>query len=274
MKTQILVLLLLCSTSLLAQHEPREYIQLSNISYLNDTTKADAYQQSRCKLDIYYPTDTNGFATVIWFHGGSLQEGEKYIPAQLQDQQIAIVSVNYRLNPKVQSPAYINDAAAAVGWVYRHIAQYGGSTQKIFLSGHSAGGYLTLMLGLDPKYLAHEGISTSQLAGIIPFSGQTLTHLTIREERKLAPTQLVADSMAPIYHTAKGFPPTILITGDREFEIPCRYEENALLCAQLRFVNPRHVKLYELKGFDHGTMVAPACLLLLHQIHAILSQKP
>ncbi len=55
---------------------------------------------------------------------------------------MAVVAVNYRLYPKVKAPVYIEDAAAAVAWVFRHIEEYGGDPELIFISGHSAGGYL------------------------------------------------------------------------------------------------------------------------------------
>lgn len=58
---------------------------------------------------------------MVWFHGGGLKTGNKHIPEKLKEKGIAIVIVNYRLNPKVQCPAYIDDAAAAVAWVFKNI---------------------------------------------------------------------------------------------------------------------------------------------------------
>lgn len=49
----------------------------------------------------------------------------------------------------LQNPEYTEDAAAAVAWAVKHIAEYGGSPSEIYVGGHSAGGYLTLMLCLD-----------------------------------------------------------------------------------------------------------------------------
>ncbi len=60
-----------------------------------------------------------------------------------------MIGVGYRLSPKVQHPVYIEDAAAAVAWTFRNIASYGGDPDKIFVTGISAGGYLTAMVGLD-----------------------------------------------------------------------------------------------------------------------------
>ena len=43
-------------------------------------------------------------------------------------------------------PGFIQDAAAAVAWVFNNIEDYGGRSELIFVSGHSAGGYLASML--------------------------------------------------------------------------------------------------------------------------------
>ena len=64
------------------------------------------------------------------------------------------MAVNYRLSPKAKNPAYIEDAAEAVAWVFKNIEKYGGRKDHIFVSGHSAGGYLSLILAMDKKYMA------------------------------------------------------------------------------------------------------------------------
>ncbi|MCK5280903.1 MAG: alpha/beta hydrolase, partial [Cyclobacteriaceae bacterium] len=126
------------------------YLEENDILYRNG--EITEYMRERCRLDVYYPKDEEGFSTVIWFHGGGLRAGNKSIPGSLKKQGFAVVPVNYRLFPKVKSPAYIDDAAAAVAWVFNHIEKYGGDVKRIFISGHSAGGYLTSMIGLDKSY--------------------------------------------------------------------------------------------------------------------------
>ncbi len=113
----------------------------SNISYRTGEN-LDTYKKERCKLDVYVPENSEGFTTVVWFHGGGLTAGEKSIPERLKNKNLGVVAVNYRLSPKVKSPAYIDDAAAAVAWVFKNISKYGGDPKKIVVSGHSAGGYL------------------------------------------------------------------------------------------------------------------------------------
>ncbi len=238
-----------------------DYATDENILYR--TGELTDYMQQRCRLDVYYPTGVKDFPTVVWFHGGGLKGGNRAIPKQLQQQQIAVVAVNYRLHPKVKSPAYVEDAAAAVAWTIRNIEKYGGSRQRIFVSGHSAGGYLTSMIGLDKRWLAAFDVDADDLAGLIPFSGHTITHFTVRAERGIDGKQPIVDDMAPLYHVRADCPPLLLITGDRELEMLGRYEENAYLWRMMQVVGHPDTELCELDGFNHGQMAEPAHPLLL-----------
>jgi acetyl esterase/lipase len=223
----------------------------------------DPYMKERCKLDVYVPENVDSFTTIVWFHGGGLTAGEKSVPERLKNKKLGVVAVNYRLSPKVKSPAYIDDAAAAVAWVFKNIARYGGDPKKIVVSGHSAGGYLTCMIGLDKHYLAAYGIDANAIQKLVPFSGQMITHFEIRKERGIKNTQPVVDEFAPQFHVRADAPPLYLITGDRELEMLGRYEENAYMCRMMKLAGHKQTTLYELDGFDHGGMAEPAFDLLL-----------
>ncbi|MHC5191203.1 MAG: alpha/beta hydrolase [Planctomycetota bacterium] len=246
------------------------YQTKQDISYRKkNLVEKDTYIKERCRLDVYYPVDQKGYATVVWFHGGGLTGGERFVPTELQQQGLAVVAVNYRLSPKVNCPTYIDDAAAAVAWTFKHIAEYGGDPDKIFVSGHSAGGYLTSMVGLDKRWLAKYDVDADDIAGLIPFSGHTITHFTVRKERGIPETQPIIDEFAPLYHVRPDAPPLVLITGDRELEILGRYEENAYLMRMMKVAGHEQTVIYELQGFDHGGMVPPAHSILLKHINDI-----
>jgi len=244
---------------------PVTYRLIENIGYRSGNG-SDVYAKERCVLDIYYPENREDFPTVVWFHGGGITGGEKFIPEELKDKGIAVVAVNYRLSPKVKSPVYIDDAAAAIAWTFKHIEEYGGDPNKILISGHSAGGYLIAMVGLDKSWLHTYGEDADRLAGIIDFSGHAITHMTVRAERGIKDTQPVIDELAPLYHVRKDAPPLVLITGDRELEMLGRYEENAYFYRMMKVAGHPDVHLYELDGFDHGAMAAPAFHILLHYV--------
>ena len=231
------------------------------------------YMRERCRLDVYYPTHVKQFPTVVWFHGGGLTSGKRSVPAALKEMGIGVVAVNYRLSPQVKSPAYVEDAAAAVAWTFKNIEKYGGASGRIFVSGHSAGGYLTSMIGLDKRWLAAHQIDADLIAGLIPFSGHTITHFTIRGERGIDGKQPVVDDMAPLFHVRKDASPLRLITGDRELELMGRYEENAYLWRMMQVVGHHNTELMELDGFNHGQMAEPAHDLLLRFVKTISSQQ-
>ncbi|WP_345950343.1 alpha/beta hydrolase [Mucilaginibacter sp. PAMB04274] len=259
---EIVVLLLLVSKVALA--EP-VYITQKNIAYYADTT-GDAYRASQCRLDLYYPKGVKNFATVLWFHGGGITGGSKEIPKALTEKGFAVIGVGYRLSPNVKAPAYIEDAAAAIAWAFQHIEQYGGSNRLMFVSGHSAGGYLGMMVTLDKKYLQKYNIDANRIAALIPFSGQAITHFTIRQEHGIQDTQPIIDEYAPLYHVRLDAPPMLLITGDRELELLGRYEENAYLARMMKYVGHKQTHLFELQGFDHVGMAEPAFPLLVKLI--------
>lgn len=226
-------------------------------------SEPDVYARERCKLDVYHPVGASAVPAVVWFHGGGLTGGNRSVPSALKGQGIIVVAVDYRLSPKAKAPAYIEDAAAAVAWTFKNIARYGGDTNRIFLSGHSAGGYLASLVTLDRRWLAVHGVDPDRLAGLVPFSGQSITHFAIREERGMPRTRPLIDDLAPVYHVRKDAPPILLISGDRNHELLGRYEESAYFWRMLKEVGHPSVELLELQGYDHGQMAEPAFPLLL-----------
>ncbi len=264
--------LLLLTTSVFVSAQ-QKYAVEKDIHYYPDTVnKSDKYIDSQCILDIYYPKDSKNFATIVWFHGGGLTGGSKEIPNALLEKGFAVIGVGYRLSPKVKSPAYIEDAAAAIAWAFQNIERYGGRSDLIFLSGHSAGGYLTMMVGLDKKYLAKYNIGANRIAGNIPFSGHTITHFTIRKEMGMNDIQPLIDEYAPLYFVRQDAPPLVLVTGDPEMELLGRYEENAYMWRMMKLAGHKRTTLYKLEGFNHGTMAEPAFLLLIKEVNAITKE--
>jgi acetyl esterase/lipase len=249
--------------ALTAWAQGAEYTTVADIPYYPEPVRTqDAYIAQRCVLDVYYPANKKNFLTVVWFHGGGLTGGSKHIPQALQEQGFCVVAVNYRLSPKATCPAYIEDAAAAVAWVFNHIADYGGNPKAIVLSGHSAGAYLSGMTGLDKRLLQAHNIDANRIAGLFLLSAQTITHYTIRHERGIPDTQPVVDDYSLLFHVRADTPPVYLMTGNRELEMLGRYEENAYLWRMLKLVGNQHAALYEFDGYGHD-MLAPAFPLMI-----------
>lgn len=236
-------------------------------------TNQDAYVNKRCKLDIYYDKKQKDCPVVIWFHGGGLTSGSKQIPSQLKNQGYTVVAVNYRLLPEVTIDQCLDDCAAAVAWVFQNITKYNGNPEKIFITGHSAGGYITAMLGLDKEWLARYNVDADRIAGLIPFSGQMISHFAYRKMNGIDNLQPTIDKYAPLFHVRKDAAPLVLITGDRNIELFGRYEENAYMWRMMNLVGRPDTQLYELGGHGHGNMCAPAFHILIQTINKMLGKK-
>jgi acetyl esterase/lipase len=268
----LLAVLFVCS-GYVATAQTIKYETKENIKYYPESAyKNNAYKTERCILDIYYPKNSKDFATIIWFHGGGITQGRKEIPQALKDKGYCIIGVGYRLSPNVKAPEYIEDSAAAVAWAFNTIKNYGGDPNKIFLSGHSAGGYLDLMLGLDKKWLGRYNIDANKIAGMIPFSPQCITHFTVRSENGIPDKQPVINEYAPLYWVRGDASPLLLITGNREMEMLGRYEENAYMERMMKLNGHKDVRLFELDGYGHN-MAEPAFPLLLNEVKRVLELK-
>lgn len=228
------------------------YTYERNVPYRAET--GDEYADKMCRLDIAYQAGVDSVPVVVWFHGGGLTAGSREIPDLFLTDDMVVVGVEYRLSPHVKTTEIIDDAAAAVAWVFDHIAEYGGDPASIYIAGHSAGGYLVDMVGLDKTQLARYGKDADRIAGIIPFSGQVITHFETRNRQGLPPLQPTIDETAPLYHVRKDCPPILILSGDRDKELYARYEEAAYFYRLFKLLGHPDVTLYELGGFDHSTM--------------------
>lgn len=245
------------------------YRIIKDVSY---SSSNDSYAEERCKLDIYYPENKTGCPTVVWFHGGGLTQGNKSIPGRLKKNGMVVIAVNYRLLPKVTIAECLDDAAAAVAWAFREVEKYGGDKNKIFISGHSAGGYLTAMIGLDKRWLKKYDVDANAIAGLIPFSGQVISHFSYRKMNGISNLQPTVDEFAPLFHVRKDAPPLVLITGDRELELFGRYEENAYMWRMMKLIGHKETYIYEIGGHGHGPMGDPAYYILKQHVKRILGE--
>ncbi|MCR9200176.1 MAG: carboxylesterase family protein [Planctomycetaceae bacterium] len=130
-------------------------------------------------LDIYTPKIKADIPlpVIFWIHGGGWQTGDKanvaLKPQVLTDRGFLFVSTNYRLLPDVTMDVLTRDVAKAVGWVHRHIAEYGGDPNRIVIGGHSAGAQLAALLAVDERYLQEQNVPPTVLTGCIPVDGDT-----------------------------------------------------------------------------------------------------
>ena len=156
----------------------------------------DPYVEKMCRLDVAYEKGTSDRPVIVWFHGGGLTGGWRHIPEALLRDGAVVVGVGYRFATEVPVSTILDDASAAVDWVKKNISSYGGSTSKIYLAGHSAGGYIVAMLGLDKQYLAAYDIDPDkEIAAVVPYSGQAITHFAHRKKMGIPQEKPIIDEM-------------------------------------------------------------------------------
>ncbi len=136
--------------------------------------------EPRQQLDVYKPLPANvrggGAAPlVVFFYGGSWTSGERaeyrFVGEALASRGIVAVVPDYRLSPGHRYPAFVQDSAAATAWALEHAAELGADPARVYVMGHSAGGYNAAMVALDARWLKATGHDPRQLAGWIGLAG-------------------------------------------------------------------------------------------------------
>ncbi len=134
--------------------------------------------QPRQRLDIYTPTATPpalGWPVVVFFYGGSWNTGSRaqyqFVAEALAARGVLTLVADYRLYPEVRYPDFLSDSAQALAYGLDHAARLGGDPKRVFVMGHSAGGYNAAMLALDARWLKATGHAPSELAGWIGLAG-------------------------------------------------------------------------------------------------------
>ena len=187
------------------------------------------------KLDMHIP-ESKEFSVFIYFHCGGLEAGDKkdadVFAPYLAENNMATVSANYRMYPHAKYPVYLVDSADVVAYVKENISKYG-KCDKIYLGGSSAGGYISMMLCFDDKYLGANGIKPTDIAGYVHDAGQPTSHFNVLKERKTDSRRVIIDESAPIYHICeKEYSPMLFIVA--EFDMTNRYEQTLLTMSTLR----------------------------------------
>jgi acetyl esterase/lipase len=130
------------------------------------------------RLDLFLPRGARDYPVVLLVHGGAWMLGDNRccglyssVGEFLAGQGIGVAMPRYRLAPNHTHPAQVRDIARAFAWLHRHAATYGGSPDRLFLVGHSAGGHLVSLLATDEQYLRAEGLRRSAVRGVVSVSG-------------------------------------------------------------------------------------------------------
>ena len=205
------------------------------------------------KLDLHLP-EKDEFYAIVFIHGGGLEKGDKandkiHFP-YLVSQGYAVVAPNYRMYPDARYPEYLEDSAAAVAWTFKHINEYG-KCKGIIVGGSSAGGYLSMMLCFDKRWLEPYGIKPTDIKAWLHVAGQPTCHFKYLEaERQVSRNRVIVDETAPLYHIGEDseYSPMLFTVSDNDMKN--RYEQIVLVLSTMKHFG--HEDKTELKLF-HGT---------------------
>lgn len=259
-------MLIACAIWLCAPQAAQQVREMRDITYATVDGKA-------LQLDLYMPTGIANPPLLVWVHGGAWQRGSRTSARrEFAQNGIATAAVSYRLSTEARFPAMVHDIKAAVRFLRARAADYGYRTDRIAISGDSAGAHLAALVGVSHGVAALEGNvgthldQSSQIQAIVDYYGATnlMTILPqstpfglgVREpalELLLgAPpdkTPDLARLASVVTHVDKGDPPLLIFHGDQDPQMPINQSH------ELQGVYEAHgldVEMIVVHGAAHG----------------------
>lgn len=218
------------------------------------------YAEDKDKLDLYLPEGRSNAPVIVSYYGNQLMGGDKredaYIGQRFASEGFVTAVVNYRLSPTVSHPAHVQDAAASFAWVKRHIREYGGNPDRVFVIGYSAGAYLAALLATDPRYLAAHRLSPRDIRGVVPVSAFYYV-----EGRGVAPDRdksvwgtdrNVWVDASPAHHLKDPPPPMLILYADQDED--WRRQQNVDVAAAMKAAGHTNVEIAMISGRNHATI--------------------
>ena len=226
MKTSLLILFSACS---FAQNPPAlpDWVKVeANIHY-------DKYPET--VLDVMQSTRSTAAKRpgVLVIHGGGWTGGTKESQVQpiclrYLEKGFVVVNVEYRLAKAAIAPAAVQDALKAAEWFRKNAKRYRVDPNKIVVTGGSAGGHLSLMVGMTPKE-AKLG-KPAKVAAVVNFYGITDVNDQLQgpNKRTYAVTwvpemkgrEAQAKRVSPMTYVRKDLPPVLTLHGDADKTVP------------------------------------------------------
>lgn len=210
--------------------------KLSNIKYYKDLC-----------LDIYSPDDPNG-KVFVHFHGGGIVEGSKEdcedLMFHMANQGYVMINANYSLYPNTKFPDFLIEAAHAVKYAYDNVSK------NVYISGQSAGAYITMMLCMNKEYLNSVGLSPLDIKGYVSDSGQMIDHFNVQHyEYGLDPWLQRITSISPIFYVDRFVKTSPILLIYYSNDMLNRKEQNLMFYNLIKFYNKSiDINEVEMKG--------------------------
>ena len=222
----------LSDTAAWAGYVANQYRIVANVTYLT----ANNYES---KLDLYINRNESRPApTLIYIHGGGWTGGSKET-ALLQSVPYLelgwnVINVEYRLARVSLAPAAVEDCLCALRWVIRNAKQYNVDASRLVVTGHSAGGHLSLTTGMIPASAGLDrlcpGREDLKVAVIVNWYGITDVPDLLEEPNlqtyavnwlgSMENRKEIAWRVSPLKYVRAGLPPILTIHGDADTTVP------------------------------------------------------
>jgi len=258
-----------------------EYQVFSNLTYV----VASNYE---AKLDIYKRRDTTApQPTLIYIHGGGWVGGskEQSLMSLMPWFEMGwnVVNVEYRLGRVALAPAAVEDCLCALRYVATQANKYNIDTNRLVLTGESAGGHLALTTGMIPESAGLDrecpGVPLPKVAAIIDWYGITdVVDLLDGPNRKAYAVQWLASQpnreeiarrVSPLTYVRPGLPPVLAIQGDADPTVP--YQHSVRLTEALSKVDVPN-QLLTIPGGKHGGFSPEERTRIFATIHEFLAK--
>lgn len=218
------------------------------------------------QLNVFAPKKADGSNNVMLFiHGGSWDSGNKdiynFLGARLARKGIVAVIIDYPLSPDYQVHDMAKASAQAVRWTEENIKTYGGSPDKIYLSGHSAGGHLASLISVRDEYFDTLGVE-NPIKGTVLIDAAGLDMYWFLKEMNYAPgTQYlraftdnpqVWKDTSPIYFLDQKDPPMLIMMGGKT--LPGIEKTTERFLEEYKKINPEP-NFYLQKSKKHKPMI-------------------
>jgi acetyl esterase/lipase len=213
-----------------------------------------AYGADRYQAIAVVPAKKPNGDVFMALHGGGWTNGYKewmlFMAPALTAQGITFVSAGYRLAPRHVFPEGYEDVLDAVAATCKAARQFGGRPDRIFISGHSAGGHLAALAALRNDWTARRNLPANVIRGALPISGSydfgEGSGFSMRPRFLGAPGSNADKTASPIQYIRPDAPPFFITWGENDF--PHLRKQAEAFAAALRAA-----------GVDVETLVLPGC---------------
>jgi len=212
-------------------------------------------------FDVFRPADANGAAILYMVSGGwvsrwSPPEGAATGFSGLLEKGFTVLAVRHGSSPRFKVPEAEADVRRALRYVHLRADELGIDTDRIGVYGGSAGGHLSLMLGLvsDDGTDANDPVlrAPSRVAAVVAYYPPVdLRSMVGPNERfpALEFPQEQAESISPILYATSDDPPTLLIHGDADELVNISHSQVMFEALQGARVESEFITI---PGGDHG----------------------